>query len=65
MERLKKVVPILLGMFLLISGTLLYTSQEAEARRGEANCVYDPVGYDCYDTSKFNCICIDVPPIDP
>ncbi len=61
MEKLKTLLPILLGIFIVVGGLITFSLQEAEARRG-GNCVYDPVEYDCYDTSQFNCDCIVVTP---
>ncbi len=64
MKKLKTLLPILLGIFILIGGLTIFGLQEAEARRG-GNCVFDPVESDCYDTSQFNCDCIVVtPPIE-
>ena len=60
MKKLKTLLPILLGVFLLIGGLTMFAFQGADANPEEANCIFDHDYNMCFDYEQFNCTCVVV-----
>lgn len=60
-NKIKTLIPLLIGLFVIIGGLTLLNTQQVEANPEEGSyCNYIPKAADCWPGGINNCICLKI-----